>query len=395
MLASTSFGPRIRRRDHRHSNNVTNLASFKVTEQQPDVDITKVGLGRSGKAGEAGDHNYHRVTSAKRLNLSASTASHEFASETRESTNIEVCIKLRSDACSDFTSPSTVNFVQPILIFYSHTDIRYSIHKYTPPTKINMQYTVLALLATTVSLASAQTSSASASPSQGVVGQIIPVGGNCVPNGTPCALGANCYAVNSMLQPVCGNFQASCTSDQQCAFNTCNGGLCNGFLPSSAASSASPIITPASSSAGGFQPRPSSTVTAGAGTLPLGAECNPSAAQSQCIAGVSCYASNSGLIPRCGNFNAACTGNSQCAYNSCNNGLCNGLPISSSANNGTAGPSSASGSASMTASRSATGTGYVPASRTSTMTMFTGAAAVATMVPEVMAVMLGVAVWAM
>jgi hypothetical protein len=110
MLASTSFGPRIRRRDHRHSNNVTNLASFKVTEQQPHVDITKVSLGRSGKAGEAGDHNYHRVTSAKRLNLSASTASPEFASETRESTNIEVCIKVRSDACLDFTSPSTVNF---------------------------------------------------------------------------------------------------------------------------------------------------------------------------------------------------------------------------------------------------------------------------------------------
>jgi hypothetical protein len=93
-----------------HSNNVTNLASFKVTEQQPHVDITKVGLGRSRKAGEAGDHNYHRVTSAKRLNLSASTASPEFASETRESTNIEVCIKVRSDACLDFTSPSTVNF---------------------------------------------------------------------------------------------------------------------------------------------------------------------------------------------------------------------------------------------------------------------------------------------
>jgi hypothetical protein len=49
----------------------------------------------------------------------------------------------------------------------------------------------------------------------------------------------------------------------------------------------------------------------------------------------------------------------------------------------------------MTASRSTTGTGYVPASRTSTMTMFTGAAAVATMVPEVMAVMLGVVAWAM
>ena len=266
-----------------------------------------------------------------------------------------------------------------------------------------MQYTVFTVLATAVSLTSAQYSSATASASQTPIGQVIPVGQSCVPNGTPCALGANCYAVNSMLQPVCGNFQASCTSNQQCAFNTCNGGFCNGFIPSSSASSATPTITSASSRAGGFQPRPSSTVTAAPGTLPLGAECDAFAAQSQCVAGVQCWASNSGLIPRCGNFNAACTSNSQCAYNTCNNGLCNGFLASSSAGNatvpasstGSVSPSGASGSASMTASRSATGTGGITASRTSSMPVFTGAAAVATMVPEVMAVMLGVAAWAL
>lgn len=265
-----------------------------------------------------------------------------------------------------------------------------------------MQYTIFTLLATAATLASAQSSSAAASASQNPVGQVIPIGGNCVPGGIPCALGANCYATNSMLQPLCGNFQASCTSDQQCAFNTCNGGLCNGFIPSSSASSATPTIT-STTSAGGFQPRPSSTVTAAPGTLPLGAECDASAAVSQCAAGVQCWASNSGLIPTCGNFNAACTSNSQCAYNTCNNGLCNGFLASSSAGNGTViasstgsvRPSSASGSASMTASRSATGTGSGNATRTSSMPVFTGAAAIATMVPEVMAVMLGVAAWAL
>ncbi|KAF1930582.1 uncharacterized protein M421DRAFT_3620 [Didymella exigua CBS 183.55] len=244
-----------------------------------------------------------------------------------------------------------------------------------------MQYTLFTLLAAAASLASAQSSSS--------VGQVIPIGGNCVPNGTPCAMGASCYATNSMLQTVCGNFQASCTSNQQCAFNTCNGGLCNGFLASSSASSAMPTMTSASSSTGGFQPRPSSTVTAAAGTLPLGAECNASAAQSQCGAGVQCYASNSGLIPSCGNFNAACTSNSQCAFNTCNGGLCNGF-LASSAGNGTA-----TASRSMTASHSATGTGSMAASRTSSMAEFTGAATVATMVPEIMAVMLGVAAWAL
>lgn len=264
-----------------------------------------------------------------------------------------------------------------------------------------MQYTVFALLATVASLASAQSSSVTAPASQTPIGQIIPIGGTCVPNGAPCALGASCYAVNSMQQTVCGNFQSTCTSDQQCAFNTCVQGFCSGFIPSSSASSATPTITSASSSAGGFQPRPSSTVTAAPGTLPLGAECDAFAAQSQCVAGVDCFASNSGLIPRCGNFNAACTNDSQCAFNACSGGLCRGSVLSSfSTGNGTVTASSTRSSmtasrSSMTASRSASGTGSMTASRSSSMPEFTGAAAVATMGPEFMAVVLGVAAWAL
>jgi hypothetical protein len=68
-----------------------------------------------------------------------------------------------------------------------------------------------------------------------------------------CALGAQCYATNSMLQTVCGNFQASCSSNQQCAFNTCNGGFCNGLLPSS---SMSVPARPSSSTSVVSSPRP-------------------------------------------------------------------------------------------------------------------------------------------
>ena len=250
-----------------------------------------------------------------------------------------------------------------------------------------MQHTIFTLLATAASFASAQSSASSAvaSASQTPIGAVIPLGGNCVPGGTPCALGSQCYATNSGLQTVCGNFQAVCTSDQQCAFNTCNQGFCNGFVPSSSAS-ASPVIT--STPAGGFTPAPSSTVTAAPGSLPLGAECNPFASPSQCIAGVQCWASNSGLIARCGNFNAACTSDSQCAYNTCNNGLCRGFLASSSAGNSTV-IASSTGSVAGNATSSVTGS----VTPTSSIVQFTGAAAVATMVPEVMAMVLGVAAW--
>jgi hypothetical protein len=35
-----------------------------------------------------------------------------------------------------------------------------------------------------------------------------------------------------MLIAACGNFNAACKSDSQCAFNTCNNGLCSGLRPS-------------------------------------------------------------------------------------------------------------------------------------------------------------------
>lgn len=262
-----------------------------------------------------------------------------------------------------------------------------------------MQYSILALAAA-ASLASAQSSSAAAATSS-LIGQVIPVGQNCVPGGTACALGAQCYATNSMLQTICGNFQAACTSDQQCAFNTCNTqqGLCNGFI---ASSSATPTIT---STPGGFTPAPSPTVTAPAGSLPLGAQCNPFVNPSQCAGGAECWASNSGIIARCGNFNAACTNNSQCSGTTCNNGLCNGfLPSSSSgASNATssAAPStlrsssagsSATGNVTRSASGSATRTGSATA--TTGLAQFTGAA-VANAASGVLAVVLGAAAFAL
>lgn len=202
--------------------------------------------------------------------------------------------------------------------------LRFSYHQRFPI--LNMQYTLFAL-ATAGLFTAAQC--AEASP----IGSVIPIGQNCTPGGTPCAIGANCYAVNSMLQPVCGNFQASCQNDQQCAFNTCNGGFCNGFLASSssAASSApaSPVIT-STPTGQGPMPAPSSTVSAAPGSLPLGAECNPFVKPSQCVNGVQCWASNAMLIARCGNFNAECETDAQCAYNTCSGGLCRGFRASSS-----------------------------------------------------------------
>ncbi|KAF2438154.1 hypothetical protein P171DRAFT_437223 [Karstenula rhodostoma CBS 690.94] len=242
-----------------------------------------------------------------------------------------------------------------------------------------MQHLFLTL-AVAASYVSAQTTTEiPASPSQSPTGAVVAIGEKCTPGGTPCALGADCYSTNSGLHTICGNFQASCTSDQQCAFNVCNleEGFCNGALLSSASSSAT--APPATSSAaacpapgstdsqGRYSCNPahqypsgqecivvdgcyflSSTVssvttssttssttslpTAPAGTLPLGAQCDPYVTPSQCAGDVQCWASNSMLIAACGNFNAACKKDSQCAFHTCNNGLCNGFKPSGSYN---------------------------------------------------------------
>lgn len=137
-----------------------------------------------------------------------------------------------------------------------------------------------------------------------------------------CAGGAQCWASNAMLIRRCGNFNAECTSDAQCAFNICNNGLCNGLKPSGSETS-----TPTTSTEGPNFTPPIPTVTAPAGSLPLGATCSSS---EQCAGGAQCYATNSMLIPSCGNFQAACTSDAQCAFNTCNQGLCNGLKPSTS-----------------------------------------------------------------
>jgi hypothetical protein len=261
---------------------------------------------------------------------------------------------------------------------FSTTDSIIIPNSHNIPTII-MQYLYLTLAAAICGVHAQTTSSASAGASP--IGDVIPVGGNCDPNGTPCALGANCYATNSMLQTVCGNFQATCTNDQQCAFNKCNEGFCNGALLSSASSSASPATSssacpapgstdsqgryscnPAHQYPSGQECRlvdgcyflsstlsssassaPTSTPTAPAGSLALGEVCDPFQKPSPCAGGAECWASNSGLIPRCGNFNAACTTDANCAYNTCNNGLCNGFKPTGSYNASSSAPAPTGG----------------------------------------------------
>ena len=46
--------------------------------------------------------------------------------------------------------------------------------------------------------------------------------------------------------------------------------------------------------------------------------------------GVQCWGSTAFTIKGCGKFNAACTNDSQCATNTCNNGICNGVLASES-----------------------------------------------------------------
>jgi hypothetical protein len=135
-----------------------------------------------------------------------------------------------------------------------------------------------------------------------------------------CANGADCYGVTAFTIKTCGSFQSSCSSDSQCATNTCNNGLCNGFL---ATSLYQITRTSASSTAAPTQPSPSlPAVTAAAGTLGLGAVCSSS---EQCANGADCYGVTAFTIKTCGSFQSSCTSDSQCATNNCNNGFCNGF----------------------------------------------------------------------
>ncbi|KAF3903728.1 hypothetical protein AA313_de0209895 [Arthrobotrys entomopaga] len=166
------------------------------------------------------------------------------------------------------------------------------------------------VLATALSYVSAQT--VTATPGS------LPLGAQCDTT-DQCANGAQCYGVSSMTIKTCGSFQSSCTSDSQCATNTCNQGFCNGLLSSS--SSAAEATTTASNPA-------ETSIVAAPGSLPLGAQCS---SDEQCANGAQCYGVTSFTIRTCGSFQSACTSDSQCATNTCNQGFCNGMLSSSSA----------------------------------------------------------------
>ncbi|KUJ11520.1 uncharacterized protein LY89DRAFT_226850 [Mollisia scopiformis] len=126
-----------------------------------------------------------------------------------------------------------------------------------------------------------------------------------------------CRQLHGILR--CGNQGATCSSDSECAFNTCISGSCSGTLSSSSAAvSSTPVSTTSV---------PSSTATA----VALGGTCTTS---SQCANGASCYSVNSQEVLRCGNQGATCSSDSQCAFNTCVSGSCSGTLSSSSITSG-------------------------------------------------------------
>ncbi|KAI1533964.1 ETS-PEA3-N domain containing protein [Pyrenophora tritici-repentis] len=222
---------------------------------------------------------------------------------------------------------------------------------------LNMRFTLL-VLATAASLASAQEAR-------------IPLGYECNVKSTPCAFGASCYTANLTRTPICGNSQAPCTSDEQCAYNACVQGACSGFKPG-----ASPSPTAETSKFQGALPAPSPTIVAPAGSLPLGAQCNPFVKPDQCK-NAQCWASNMMAIATCGGFNAQCTSDDQCNLVTCRNGLCSGgykPSTSGAANATTATMPPQSGASSLPTvngtipTANGTTNGTIPASRSATPT---------------------------
>ncbi|EDU47281.1 hypothetical protein A1F94_005023 [Pyrenophora tritici-repentis] len=220
-----------------------------------------------------------------------------------------------------------------------------------------MRFTLL-VLATAASLASAQEAR-------------IPLGYECNVKSTPCAFGASCYTANLTRTPICGNSQAPCTSDEQCAYNACVQGACSGFKPG-----ASPSPTAETSKFQGALPAPSPTIVAPAGSLPLGAQCNPFVKPDQCK-NAQCWASNMMAIATCGGFNAQCTSDDQCNLVTCRNGLCSGgykPSTSGAANATTATMPPQSGASSLPTvngtipTANGTTNGTIPASRSATPT---------------------------
>jgi hypothetical protein len=168
--------------------------------------------------------------------------------------------------------------------------------------------------------------------------------GQTCSDSSQCKNGAQCWGTTADTIRACGNFNAACTDDSQCAFNTCaSNGLCSGFLAQSSSSSSAATTTTASTSTAetasiitgtaGSQPSGQAPVTAAVGSLALGEICSDSR---QCANGADCYGTTAFTIRRCGNFNSACDNDSQCAYNTCaGTGLCNGFIETRAVANGT------------------------------------------------------------
>ncbi|KAF2223076.1 hypothetical protein BDZ85DRAFT_262933 [Elsinoe ampelina] len=221
-------------------------------------------------------------------------------------------------------------------------------------------------LSSSSSTTSAATSIVAAGPSSAPSSTVVaapgtlPLGADCADT-TQCANGAQCFASTSMQIKSCGKFNAACTSDAQCATNTCNNGLCNGFLSSSSSASSTTTST-------------ASPIVAAPGTLPLGADC---ADTTQCANGAQCFASTSMQIKSCGKFNAACTSDAQCATNTCQNGICSGFLNSASylANSASATVKPTAGANGTTvATMTASGTTKAASATSSGPVRFTGAA---------------------
>lgn len=91
----------------------------------------------------------------------------------------------------------------------------------------------------------------------------IALGGTCSDT-AQCAGNAQCYGTTAGTIRTCGSFNAGCSADADCATNTCQEGICSGFLPSESylANTASRTTTSSSSSSTSSSSSSSATTTA-------------------------------------------------------------------------------------------------------------------------------------
>lgn len=241
-----------------------------------------------------------------------------------------------------------------------------------------------AYLANSASATATSSSSSAAAPSA-TADDSVPLGSRCTAT-RQCASGATC-AISKASQdpqyPVCGAFGVICSTDDQCATNTCVSGLCNGYK--GGLSSTTTSVSSSSSSI------PSSTVVAAAGSLALGKEC---ANSKQCANGAQCAASGAyqdSQVPVCGAYKAVCSSDDQCATNTCAQGLCQGYKggVTSTLSSVVA---AGSGVSSSVAVGSVNGT-RVNTTASATPSAYTGGAGKSVGVEATFAVVLGVVAW--